>query len=52
MSDVISFFDLMWSLMWFPLRILSTDYIIIVCPLLLLIVTCVFGSVFNLFRGF
>lgn len=52
MSAVISFFDAFWSLMWFPLYHLDLGYVLVACPLLLIILTGFFGLLFNLVRRF
>lgn len=52
MEALLPLFDAFWSLMWFPLINLDPGYALLACPLLLLFVTGVFGSVFGIFRRF
>jgi len=51
MTEVLSFLDSLWLLMWWPLRNLSLEHIVIACPLLFLIITMMFGMVFKLIGG-
>lgn len=52
MSVIIPLFDAFWNLMWFPLISLDPGYAILACPLLLLVVTGLFGFMLNILSVF
>jgi hypothetical protein len=51
MTEMISFFDAFWKLMWFPLEHLSLELCVISCPLLILVIGMIFGQLFKFLRG-
>lgn len=51
MTELLSFLDELWVLMWYPLQNLSFENIVITCPLLFLILAMLFGMVFKLIGG-
>lgn len=51
MAEFLTVCDSIWKIMWYPLQSLAIENFIVSCPLLLLIVTMLFGIIIKLLGG-